>query len=90
MTHVELVESLRRIDALVDVSGGQDDRPNFHLRHKPFLHFHVDPSSGDIYADVKLGGGPTADFEPIWAATPAERDALLRRVRKHVHRVVRR
>jgi hypothetical protein len=83
MTHVELVEALRAIDGLVDVTGGQTDRPNFHLRHKPFLHFHINPD-GDIYADVRLGGG---DFKPVWASTPAEREDLLRRVRKQVRRV---
>ena len=71
------------------MSGGHDDHPNFHYRHKPVLHFHVAPG-GEVYADVKFGGGPTADFEPIWASTPAERDELLRRVRKHVRRATRR
>jgi len=90
MTHTELVEALRSIEGLVDVTGGHDNRPNFHLRHKPFLHFHVDPDSGGVYADVKLRGGPTADFEPVWASTPAEREDLLRRIRKHVRRAARR
>jgi hypothetical protein len=90
MTHEQLLEALRAIDGLVDVTGGHDDRPNFHLRHKPFLHFHVDPGGGGMYGDVKLGGGPTADFEPVWASTPVERDELLRRVRKQVRRAVRR
>ena len=89
MSHLELVRALRAIDGLVDVTGGADDRPNFHLRHKPFLHFHVDPVSGGCYADVKLGGHPN-DFEPAWASTPAEREDLLRRVRKQVRRVARR
>ena len=86
MSHVELVAALRATDGLRDVTGGSDDRPNFHLRHKPFLHFHTDPVSGGTYADVKLGGGPSADFEPVWASTPSEREDLLRRVRKHVRR----
>jgi hypothetical protein len=90
MTHAQLVEALRATDGLVDVTGGSGDRPNFHLRHKPFLHFHTDPASGGLYADVKLGGGPASDFEPVWASTPAEREHLLRRVRKHVRRAARR
>ena len=89
MTQAQLVEALRATDGLVDVTGGSGDRPNFHLRHKPFLHFHTDPASGGLYADVRLGG-PASDFEPVWASTPAEREDLLRRVRKHVRRVVRR
>jgi len=90
MTHAQLVEALRATDGLVDVTGGSGDRPSFHLRRKPFLHFHTDPASGGLYADVKLGGGPASDFEPVWASTPAEREDLLRRVRKHVRRAVRR
>ena len=90
MSHAQLVEALRATDGIVDVTGGAADRPNFHLRHKPFLHFHTDPASGGLYADVKLGGGPAADFEPVWASTPAEREDLLRRVRKHVRRAARR
>jgi hypothetical protein len=89
-THAQLVAALREVDGLVDVTGAHGDRPNFHLRGKPFLHFHVDPGGGGVYADVKLGGGPKADFEPVWASTAAERDELLRRVRKHVRRAVRR
>ena len=89
MTHAQLVQALRDTNGLVDVTGGSSDRPNFHLRHKPFLHFHTDPASGGLYADVKLGGS-TADFEPVWACTAAEREDLLRRVRKRVRRVGRR
>jgi hypothetical protein len=89
MTHTQLIEELRTIDGLVDVTGGRGDRPNFHLRHKPYLHFHVTPD-GEIYADVKLRGGPSADFEPVWASAPTERAELLRRVRKHVRSVRRR
>jgi hypothetical protein len=88
MTHAQLVEELRAIDGLTDVTGGRGDRPNFHLRHKPYLHFH-ESQDGEIYADVKVGGGPT-DFEPVWASSSAEREDLLRRVRKHVRRVLRR
>jgi hypothetical protein len=89
MTHAQLVEALGAIDGLVDVTGGRGDRPNFHLLHKPYLHFH-ESDGGEVYADVKVGGGPSADFEPVWASTPAEREALLSRVRKHVRRVSRR
>lgn len=89
MTHAELVAELREIDGLVDVTGGRGDRPNFHLRSMPYLHFHR-TSEGEIYADVKVGGGPGADFEPVWSSGPAEREALLRRVRTHVRRVTRR
>lgn len=90
MTHAQLVEALRGVQGLVDVTGGDTDRPNFHLRHKPFLHFHLDSMSGGVYADVKLGGGPTADFEPVWAATPGEREELLRRVKRRARSVARR
>jgi hypothetical protein len=91
MTHLELVEALRSIDGLEDVTGGLGDRPNFHLRHKPFLHFHERPEEGGgIYADVKLEGGPSAEFVPVWASTPAEREDLLLRVRKHVRNLRRR
>ena len=88
MTHAELVAALRATAGLRDVTGGSD-RPNFHLRHKPFLHFHTDPANGGVYADVKPSGGPSADFEPVWASTPDEREDLLRRVRKHVRRAAR-
>lgn len=75
------------MNGIVDVAGGDDGRPNFQFNRKPFLHFHVDSASGDIYADVKLGG---PDFEPVWASSPSEREELLRRVRKHLRRVVQR
>jgi hypothetical protein len=78
----DLVDALRNIEGLRDVGG---DRPNFHFRSQPFLHFHVAPD-GREYADVRFGAGP---FEPVWASTPAERDALLARVRTHVRRVER-
>ena len=89
ITHAELLVALRSIEGLVDVTRGQGDRPNFHLRNRPYLHFHQ-TSEGEVYADVRIGGGPSSDFEPMWASTPAEREALLRRVRKHVRRVHRR
>jgi hypothetical protein len=88
MTHAQLVEELRELEGLIDVTGGHSDRPNFHLRDKPFLHFHVEPDDGGLYADVKLGG-PASDFEPVWASTAAEREDLLRRVRR-VRRAIRR
>ena len=88
MTHSQLIDELRAIDGLVDVTGGRGDRPNFHLRSRPYLHFHE--SDGAVYADVKVGGGPRADFEPVWASTPPEREELLRRVRRDVRRVLRR
>ncbi|MGH9046105.1 MAG: hypothetical protein ACRDVW_02200 [Acidimicrobiales bacterium] len=72
------------------MTGGRGDHPNFHLRQKPFLHFHLDLDGGGMYADVRLKGGTTADFEPVWASTPGEREDLLRRVRKQVRRAVRR
>ena len=90
MTRAELVAALRAINGLVDMTGGAGERPNFHLRHKPFLHFHTAPDDGAVYADVKLGSGPSADFEPVWASTAAEREELLRRVQKHVRRAARR
>lgn len=86
---MQLVEALREVDGLVDVAGGTVDRPNFHFRQKPFLHFHVDNGSGGVYADVRFGG-PSADLEPIWAATAAEREDPLRWVRKHVRHSTRR
>jgi hypothetical protein len=89
MTHAQLVEKLRAIDGLTDVTSGRGDRPNFHLRHKPYLHFH-DSQEGEIYADVGVGGGTSAHFEPVWASTPTEREVLLRRVRKQLRRVSRR
>ena len=90
MTHAQLVDALRATDGLVDVTGGRGDRPNFHLRKRPFLHFHVDGGSGDLYADVRLGSGPASDFEPVWASTGREREDLLRLVRKHARRAARR
>jgi hypothetical protein len=89
MTHAQLVGALRAVDGLVDVTGGHGERPNFQLRHRPFLHFHVDPRTGGTYADVRFRGGDGSGFEPIWATTPAEREDLLRRVRKHVRRIAR-
>ena len=89
MTHAELVAELRCVDGLVDVTGGRSDRPNFHLRKQPYLHFHQ-TREGEIYADVKVKAGPRADFEPVWASNPTEREALLRRIRKHVRSITRR
>jgi hypothetical protein len=82
MSHDDLVAALRAVDALRDV--GSDHHPNFHFRSRPFLHFHSNAEG--IYADVRFGSG---DFEPVWASTPEERQALLTRVRTHVTRIER-
>ncbi len=82
MTHDELVDALRGIDALKDV--GSADNPNFHFRSRPFLHFHADDDG--TYADVMFGG---SDFEPVAATSPAQRAELLARVVKHVRRIER-
>lgn len=79
MTHEALVEALRSVEGLVDVSG---DPPTFHVRSRPFLHFH--DRNGHVYADVKFGSG---DFEPVWASTSQERLELLGRVIDHVQRL---
>jgi hypothetical protein len=76
MSHDDLVAALRAIPGLVDVG---KDPPNFHFRSRPFLHFHAHPEG--TYADVRFGHG---DFEPVWATTPLERQALLARVCDHV------
>ncbi|HET9728316.1 MAG TPA: hypothetical protein VFR41_02795 [Acidimicrobiia bacterium] len=81
MTHDDLVAALRAIDDLHDVG---NYHPNFHFRSRPFLHFHVGTTG--IYADVRLG---TADFRPVPASTPQERQELLARVQRHVTRVER-
>lgn len=75
MTFDDLVASLRQIEGLRDTG---KRHPNFHFRSKPFLHFHDGP--GGTHADVRFG----ADFEPVAASTPAQREALLERVRAHV------
>ena len=75
MSFDELVESLREIEGLRDKG---KRHPNFHLRSKPFLHFHSGPDG--TYADVRFD----ADFESVAASTPEEREALLKRVREHV------
>jgi len=80
MSHEDLIDSLRKIDALRDV--GSTDHPNFQFRSRPFLHFHV--GAEGTYADVRFGSG---DFEPVWVSTPAEREELLGRVLKHVRRI---
>ena len=79
MTHEDLVDALRGVDGLVDVSR---DPPTFHFRSRPFLHFHE--RDGHIYADIKFGPG---DFEPVWASTALERLELLGRVIDHVDRL---
>lgn len=75
MSHRDLLAALRAVDGLVDV--GQDP-PNFHLRGRPFLHFHR--SEEGTYADVRFGG----DFEPVWASSPQERQILVALVCEHV------
>lgn len=80
MTHAELVEGLRAIEGLRDVG---KTHPVFHYRSKPFLHFHDRPDG--CYADVRLG----SDFEPLWASTGRERDALLAKVAKHIEKLER-
>jgi hypothetical protein len=79
MSHHELVAALRATEGLVDVGG---DRPNFHFRSRPFLHFHS--HADGTYADVRFGRG---DFEPVWASTPQERRELLARVCDHIERL---
>lgn len=79
MTHDELVQALRAVDGLVDVG---HDPPNFHLRGRPFLHFHE--HADGTYADVRLGPG---DFEPVWAGSPQERLELFALVCDHVDRI---
>lgn len=79
MSHDDLVAALRSIEGLVDVGG---DRPNLHLRSRPFLHFHT--GAGGTYADVRFG---TGGFTPVPATTPEERAELLARVADHVERL---
>jgi hypothetical protein len=75
MTFDELVEVLRGIKGLRDTG---KVHPHFQFRSRPFLHFHG--QGEDTYADVKWDG----TFEPVPAATPEERRALLNQVREHV------
>jgi hypothetical protein len=81
MSHDNLIVALRAIDGLRDVG---KSHPNFHLRSRPFLHFHANAEG--TYADVRFGSG---DFEPVWASTPDERQQLLARVQEHVERIAR-
>jgi hypothetical protein len=82
MTFDDLVAGLRTVEELRDVG---KSHPNFQYRKRPFLHFHASPD-GALYADVRLGSG---DFEPVWASTPTEREALLAKVVRHVERLER-
>lgn len=82
MTFNDLVAGLRAVEGLRDVGKGH---PNFQYRSRPFLHFHAS-TDGAVYADVRLGRG---DFEPLWASTPTEREALLAKVVRHVERLER-
>lgn len=75
----DLVAALRAVEGLTDIG---NERPNFHFRSRPFLHFHENPEG--TFADVRFGSG---DFEPVWASTPAERQALLVRVCEHVETI---
>jgi hypothetical protein len=79
MTHEQLVQALRAIEGLVDVGS---DAPNFHLRSRPFLHFHQHDQG--MSADVRFGSG---DFEAVWVSTPSERQELLARVCDHVEQL---
>jgi hypothetical protein len=81
MSHQDLVDALRALDGLDEVSGNP---PNFHYRSRPFLHFHQ--HSEGTYADVRFGRG---DFEPVLASTPQERLELLARVCDHIERLER-
>ena len=82
VNHPQLVAALRDIHALSDV--GSEHNPNFHFRGRPFLHFHT--SDHGTVADVRFGLG---DFEEVDASTPAQREALLDRVARHVRRIER-
>jgi hypothetical protein len=55
-------------------------RGTFYRGQKAFLHFHADPSG--VYADLRTD--PTVDFERRRVTTKAERDALLRSIRRAV------
>ena len=65
-----LLEQLRAIPMLTEKKRGI-----FYTGSRAFLHFHEDPSG--LHADVRLG----AEFERFRVETPAERDALLDRIR---------
>jgi hypothetical protein len=79
MTHEDLVDALRAIDALEGVGQGS---ANFHFRSRMFLHFHENPEG--LYADVRLGRG---DFQPVWVSTPGERLELLALVHDHIEQL---
>lgn len=71
----EMMDALRGVDGL-KVKGKTGGA--FYFRSRAFLHFH---SGGDgLHADVRFGD----DWEPVPAATPAEKHALLTRVEAHV------
>lgn len=79
MSFDDLVAALRQVEGLRDKGKRY---PNFHLRSKPFLHFH--PGTAGLYADVRFGDA----FEPVPASTPEQREALLHRVATHVERTL--
>ena len=56
----ELLQALRERESLHEVRPGV-----FHMRSRPFLHFHDDPAG--IFADVRLA----RDFERFEVTTPA-------------------
>jgi hypothetical protein len=67
-----LLGQLRDLDQLVERTPG-----SFYWKSKGFLHFHLD--GDDTWCDVKLGG---PDFERVRVTTEAERQRLVREVRR--------
>ena len=70
-THDDLLAVLRSLDALNE----RGRTPHFYRGGTPFLHFHGDGDGRT--ADLRRG----RDWERLPAATPADRAALLGRVR---------
>ena len=75
MTYVELLAALAATEGVSDAGRRF---PVFRFGGKLFLHFHLD--DGVLSADVRFA----KRYERAAAATPAEREALLARVRAHV------
>ena len=69
----DLLVQLRAIAGMHEKSRGV-----FHLRSKPFLHFHEDPSG--LYADLRAG----ADFERFKVDALAQQQALVQSVRERL------